>query len=103
MDDKLKWTEHVEKQSKKISCSIAMLRNIKPYVPQSTLQTMYKSFLLPYFNYCSTIWHDGNKLHAEKLLKLQKGAARVITSSGYDKRSSEIFQMLNWAKIQSQY
>ena len=78
-----------------------MLRNIKPYVPQSTLQTMYKSFLLPYFNYCSTIWHDGNKLHAEKLLKLQKRAARVITSSGYDKRSSEIFQMLNWAKIQS--
>ena len=101
IDDKLKWTEHVEKQSKKISCSIAMLRNIKPYVPQSTLQTMYKSFLLPYFNYCSTIWHDGNKLHAEKLLKLQKRAARVITSSGYDKRSSEIFQMLNWAKIQS--
>ena len=101
IDDKLKWTEHVEKQSKKISCSIAMLRNIKPYVPQSTLQTMYKSLLLPYFNYCSTIWHDGNKLHAEKLLKLQKRAARVITSSGYDKRSSEIFQMLNWAKIQS--
>ncbi len=42
----------------------------KPYVPQATLQVMYKSFVLPYFNYCSTIWYDGNKMQAEKMLKL---------------------------------
>ena len=69
-----------------------MLRKVKPYVPQATLQMMYKSFVLPYFNYCSTIWYDGNKMHAEKMLKLQKRAARVITSSGLEERSSEIFQ-----------
>ena len=62
---------------------------------------MYKSFVLPYFNYCSTIWYDGNKMHAEKMLKLQKRAARVITSSGLEERSSEFFQMLKWTKIQS--
>jgi hypothetical protein len=74
---------------------------VKPYVPQATLQMMYKSFVLPYFNYCSTVWYDGNKMHAEKMLKLQKRAARVITSSGLEERSSEIFQMLKWTKIQS--
>jgi hypothetical protein len=78
-----------------------MLRKVKPYVPQATLQMMYKSFVLPYFNYCSTIWYDGNKMHAEKMLKLQKRAARVITSSGLEERSSEIFEMLKWTKIQS--
>ncbi len=72
IDDKLQWTKHVDKQTKKISCSIAMLRKVKPYVPQATLQTMYKPFVLPFFNYCSTIWYDGNKMHAEKMLKLQK-------------------------------
>ena len=71
----------LKKQTKKISCSIAMIRKVKRYVPQATLQMMYKSFVLPYFNYCSTIWYDGNKMHAEKMLKLQKRAARVITSS----------------------
>ena len=45
IDDKLQWTKHVEKQTKKISCSIAMLRKVKPYVPQATLQMMYKSFV----------------------------------------------------------
>ena len=84
IDDKLQWTKHVEKQTKKISCSMAMLRKVKPYVPQATLQMIYKSFVLPYFNYCSTIWYDGNKMHAEKMLKLQKRAARVITSSGLE-------------------
>ena len=127
IDDKLQWTKHVEKQTKKISCSIAMLRKVRPYVPQATLQMMYKSFVLPYFNYCSTnssmilwhftriistrtkthqpfrkiIWYDGNKMHAEKMLKLQKRAARVITSSGFEERSSEIFQILKWTKMQS--
>ena len=61
IDDKLQWTKHVEKQTKKISCSIAMIRKVKHYVPQATLQMMYKSFVLSYFNYCSTIWYNGNK------------------------------------------
>ncbi len=37
------------------------------------------------------------------MLKLQKRAARVITISGLEERSSEIFQMLKWTKIQSIY
>ena len=40
-------------------------------------------------------------MHAEKMLKLQKRAARVITSSGLEERSCEIFQMFKWTKIQS--
>ena len=35
------------------------------------------------------------------MLKLQKRAARVITSSGLEERYSKIFQMLKWTKIQS--
>ena len=101
IDDKLNCTKHVVTQSKKISCPIAVLRKSKPFVPQTTFQMMYKSFVLPYFNYCSTIWFDGNKIHAEKIIKLQKRPARVITDSGFDKRSSEIFEMLKWTKTQS--
>ena len=40
-------------------------------------------------------------MHTEKILKLQKRAARVITSSGLGERSCEIFQMFKWTKIQS--
>ena len=58
IDDELRmqWTKRVEKQSKKISCSIAMLPKITEalYVPETALQTMYvQVIVLPLlFNYC---------------------------------------------------
>ena len=41
---------------------------------------LYKSFVLPYFNYCSTIWFDGNKIHAKKCLSYKsiKSATRAL-------------------------
>jgi hypothetical protein len=36
--------------------------------------------------------------HIEKLHKLHKRAARVITGSNYEIRSSEIFEKLGWEK-----
>ena len=91
IEDKLQWAKHVDEQCKKISCSIVVLRKVKPYVPQATLVTIYKTFVLPYFNYCSTVWHDGNQANLTKMAKFQKRPARVITGLGYEERSSNIF------------
>ena len=30
--------------------------------------TMYNSLVLPHFNYCSTVWHDGNNAHMKNYL-----------------------------------
>ena len=63
--------------------------------------TMYNVLVLPHFNYCSAIWKDDDsKRHINKLLKLQKRAARVITGDTYDVRSSEIFEKLEWISIE---
>jgi hypothetical protein len=63
--------------------------------------TFCDSLVLPHFNYCSTIWNDNNKSHIDKLWKLQKRAARVITSSDYTIRSSQIFETLQWHPIKN--
>ena len=55
---------------------------------------------MPHFNYCSTIWKDDGKHHINKLLKLQKKAARVIRGDTYDVRSSESFEKLEWISIE---
>ena len=54
-----------------------------------------------YINYCSTIWNDNNKSHIDKLWKLQQRAARVITSSDYTIRSSQVFETLQWHPIKN--
>ena len=42
-----------------------------------------------YFNYCSAVWGDINiKKLADKLQKMQNRAARILTFSSYDVRSS---------------
>jgi hypothetical protein len=95
IDDQLKWNRHNDEQCKKISKSIALLRKAKDFASQEELVTIYNSFVLPHFNYCSTIWNDNNKSHIDKLWKLQKRAARGITSFDYTIRSSQVFETLH--------
>ena len=53
IDEKLSWDLHVDKTCKKGRSSIAVMKRIKPFVPNSTLQTIYKAMIQPYFDYCS--------------------------------------------------
>ena len=96
IDEQLKWHEHNNKQCKTISARIGMLRRSRDFVTQDVLITMYNSLVLPHLTYCSTVWHGSSADHISKLYKLQKRAARVITGSNYDIRSTDIFETLNW-------
>lgn len=100
LDEQLKWDKHNDAQCKKISINIALLKRARSFVPRHTLINMYNAFVLPHFNYCSTIWNDGSCTITNKLSKLQRRAARVITSSTYDIRSTQILQDLNWLPIE---
>ncbi len=101
VDENLNWHKHIDTQCKKISKNIALLRRAKKYTTENGLITLYNSLVLPYFTYCSTVWHQGNITHIDKLQKLQKRAARIITSSNYDVRSSDILNRLQWQPIKS--
>jgi hypothetical protein len=104
LDDELKWNEHNDEQSecKKISKSICLLKRSRRYVNQNSLINIYNSLVLPhYLTYCSNVWNDGSRTHLNKLYKLQKRAARVITGSSYDIRSKEIFAHLEWEPIEN--
>ena len=76
-----------------------LLRRSRDFVIQDVLLTMYNSLVLPHFNYCSNVWNQFINDHINKLYKLQKRAARVITRSNYETRSAQIFQMLHWKPI----
>ena len=42
-----------------------MLRSAKQYLPLSTVKTMYKSLVEPYFRYCCPVW--GNACRNSKI------------------------------------
>ena len=60
---------------------------------------MYNALVWPHFNYCS-IWNDRCYSIIDKLFKLQKRAARVITGDTYDVRSMQTLDSLNWLLLE---
>ena len=82
---------------------LAILRRAKPYVTSAVLKTMYNAFILPHFDYCSQIWSDKYQMHNDKLIKLQKYAARLILSQGFDIPSRELFKKLGWLPLHDRF
>ena len=62
------WKSHVTKVVNTISKTIGIINKLKYQLPQTTLLTIYNSFILPHLNYCLLAWgHDSKRIH-----KLQK-------------------------------
>ena len=81
------------------------MKRIKPFVPMHiyTLESIYKSLVPPYFDYCSPPPPPPfgtctcGKLLRDKLQRFQSRAARVLTDANYDTRSADILNnMLSW-------
>ena len=68
---------------------------------QSTLVMIYNSLAQPYFDYCSIVWDSLGKGLGQKLQRLQNRAARIITESDYNIRSSDILTSLNWTNLET--
>ena len=99
VDENLTWSEHINTIAKKVSSAIAGLRQIRPFVTFDTLVTIYKSLILPFFDYCDVLWTNANKGGLDRLQKLQNRAARVITHASYDVRSRDLLKSLNWDNL----
>ena len=87
----------------KVSKVIGGLRRLKPLLPQSILVLIYNSLIQRHFDYCSIVWDRGSlgKGLGQKLQRLQNRAARIITESDYNIRSSDILTSLNWTNLET--
>jgi hypothetical protein len=101
LDESLTWEHHVSTIISKVSKVIGVLRRLKPLLPQSTLVMIHNSLAQPYFDYCSIVWDSLGKGLGQKLQRLQNRAARIITESDYNIRSSDILTSLNWTNLET--
>ena len=61
---------------------------------------MYNALVMLYFSYCGAVWGNINKGLADKLQKLQNRAARILTFSNYDVRSSVLLDEVGWESLE---
>ena len=102
IDDNLSWNVHIDMICKKIASGIGALKRCRPFVAQTTLQSIYNALIQPYFDYCSEVWGHCGATLANKLQILQNRAARILTFSSYDSSSGPLFEQLDWKGLDTQ-
>ena len=100
LDEKLLWDRHVQFIKPKISKGIGILCKARKVLNEQILITLYNSIIYPYLNYCVEVWGSAASVHVSTLLKLQKKAVRILTSSPFRATTDPLFKRLGLLKIQ---
>ncbi|KAK3087111.1 hypothetical protein FSP39_001840 [Pinctada imbricata] len=99
IDNYLQFDKHIDEVCKAITQKIALLRRIKKYLGLQHRVLYYNAYILPSIDYCLTIYGNASKSHLDRILKLQKSAARVIMDAPPDTPSQPLFDELDWLNI----
>ena len=67
-------TNYVSKVNKRVG----LLRRVWNVLPQRTLNLLYKSLIVPHFDYCEVVWDNACRTYLAKLDKLQNAAGKII-------------------------
>ena len=73
-----KWDFHVTSIIAKCRTLVACLKSYKYRLNRKSLEIMYKSFILPHFDYADIVWDNLTQLQIENLENIQLEALRTI-------------------------
>lgn len=80
VDKSLYFSNLISKISKKVGRQLDVLSRFKKILSCSTKMCLYKSFIIPHFSYCSSVWQNCLKADSKKLEKLNERALRYVTT-----------------------
>jgi hypothetical protein len=99
LDENLKWNVQIKHVCNKLQKQIALLKHISYFLSAEMKEMFYNSYILPCFDYCCIIWSTCNKTEFEKVNKLQKRAAKIISCKPVKTPSLQLFLKLNWLTL----
>ncbi len=103
IDYKLNWHEHILHVQKKVRNQLFIINQVKNYLPEENLRTLYFSLIQPYLTYGISIWGGSHSTYLNKLVKSQKRAIRIIKHLGYRDHTEEHFKNLKILRLDDLY
>ena len=76
-----KWDKHIAYLLSKCNTLVNCLRSLKHRLSRKSLEHLYKSFILPHFDYADVLWDNCTETDQDKLENLQLDALRTIVGS----------------------
>ena len=94
LDEKLKWTQHLNHISNKISKGLGIIGRVRNIMPNDVLLMLYYSLIYPYLTYCCIMWGCASNTALHHLSVLQNRAIRLITRSPFRTSTTPLFVQL---------
>ena len=80
LDQTLSFRNHVNNIVRKVIHKRTLLSKIMPFLSKNVAVSIYKTMILPYFDYCDEIYQSANKNDLEKLQRLQNKCLKTCIS-----------------------
>ena len=96
IDEDLTYEVHVDELCNKLSKCLGLLRHISPYLKKNQRIIYFNALIKLLMMYASSVWTSCNKMLLERVLRMQKRAARIILIVPRTSRTMTLFNNLSW-------
>ena len=96
IDEDLTYEAHVDELCNKLSKRLGLLRHISPYLKKNQRIIYFNTIIKPLMMYASQVWTLCNREALERVLRMQKRAARIILEAQRTSRTVTLFNNLSW-------
>ena len=90
------WKGHADYVRKKVACRVGILGCIRGFLTKEVSILVHNTLILPLFDYCDIAWSSLLQQDQDRLQRLQRRSARIITCCT---RSSEAMNQLRWSSL----
>ena len=95
LDENISWKDHIKPIEKKLAKNIGLLYQAKPYLDETSLKTIYFSYIHSYLNYANIAWASTRITKLKPLLYKQKQVVDIVFNEGRLSHSKPLFKTLN--------
>ena len=91
INENLKWKEHINYISSKVSRATGIIAKLKNCLPKSALFTIYNSLCISHLSYAITVWGSSPTSSIDRLVKLHKKGIRHVYRTRYNAHTAPLY------------
>ena len=95
LDEHISWTDHVGTTENKIVKNIDLLYRVSQFLNDSSLKTVYFSYIRSCLNYANIAWASTYATKLKRVYLKQKHAVRIVFNKDKLTHSKPLFENLN--------
>ena len=99
IDNHLSWEHHIDSLVAKARGKLHAIRRMMP-LPKEVTSKLYRALVQPHLDYCDVAWSPKTCKQIDKLERVQKLAARLVTGAPKTARTAELYSQLRWSTLE---